>query len=359
MPFLNQLEPESLVGQFMANPPMDFTAQLSAEGMPTFTANFDVLTTVDASVRRRVQARPLYRFWSRLLQLRTCFVGATVSEYVWLPAQVEPHHLARRLCSSAGRDCSLLVVKDIPCASPLLDASANAYSAAFTAACRREGFVLLEGQALAWVPIDFASADEYLARLSPGRRRDIRRKLRSREALDIQLVPTGSSIFLDQATIDRFYALYLQVHAQSEVHFDLLSADFFAGVFRDPASGGAMFVYEAQGRMIGWNLCFEYDGMLVDKYIGLDYAASRQHNLYVVSWMENLEYARRRGLSRYVAGWTDPAIKVQLGAQLSMTQHAVRPRNALLRWLLRRISKYFESDRSWMEARRPDAAHCS
>lgn len=359
MPFLNQLEPESLIGHFMENPPKGFRAQFSPDGIPAFTANFDALTTVDAPVRRRVQGWPLYRFWSRLLQLRTCFIGTTVSEYVWLPAQVEPHELARRLRSRGGRDCSLLVVKDLPCASPLLDASANAYSAAFEIACRREGFVLLEGQALAWVSVDFATTDEYLARLSPGRRRDIRRKLRSREALDITVVPTGSAIFLDQPSLDRFHALYLQVHAQSEIHFDLLSAEFFAGVLRDSTSGGVVFVYEVQGRMIGWNLCFEHAGMLVDKYIGLDYAASRQHNLYVVSWMENLEYARRRGLSHYVAGWTDPAIKVQLGAQLTMTQHAVRPRNALLRWLLRRISSHFESDRSWMEARRTDAANHS
>ena len=44
------------------------------------------------------------------------------------------------------------------------------------------GFVLLQGQALAWVPIDFENIEAYLAALSSGRRRDLRRKLRSRAA---------------------------------------------------------------------------------------------------------------------------------------------------------------------------------
>jgi predicted N-acyltransferase len=213
----------------------------------------------------------------------------------------------------------------------------------------------MEGQALAWVPMDFDSTEQYLARLSPGRRRDIRRKLRSRHLLDIQMLPTGSAVFNEPATIDAFHVLYQQVYAQSEVHFDFLSRDFFDAVLRDGASGGVVFVYRAAGRMIGWNLCFEYDGMLVDKYIGLDYPASREFNLYVVSWMENLDYARRRGLRCYVAGWTDPGIKVQLGAKLTFTRHAVRPRNALLRALLRRLFRYFESDQAWMKEHRADA----
>ena len=356
MPFLNQLEPDSLVRQFLANPPKDFATGQSPDGMPRFSTGFDVLTTADPALRRRVERWPLSERWRGWLRLRTCFVGSTVSEYVWLPDATTPDALARRLRIALAPECSLLVVKDIPCDSPLLGDHANEYSAAFAMACQREGFVLMEGQALAWVRMDFDSAEQYLARLSPGRRRDIRRKLRSRKSLDIQVLPTGSAVFDEPATIDAFHALYQQVFAQSEVHFDFLPRDFFDAVLRDGSSGGIVFVYRTAGRMIGWNLCFEHDGMLVDKYIGLDYPASREFNLYVVSWMENLDYARRRGLRYYVAGWTDPAIKLQLGARLAFTRHAVRPRNALLRWLLRRISTHFESDRTWMEEHRPDAA---
>ena len=60
--------------------------------------------------------------------------------------------------------------------------------------------------------------------------------------------------------------------------------------------------------------------------------------------MENLAHARRRGLSHYVAGWTDAAVKRQLGARFSVTRHAVYVRNPLLRAVFRRIAHRFENE---------------
>lgn len=51
----------------------------------------------------------------------------------------------------------------------------------------------------------------------------------------------------------------------------------------------------------------------------------------------------RAGLSHYVAGWDDPEVKRELGAHLSPMRHAVYPRNALLRMLVRRHVHRFES----------------
>ncbi|MGO4780075.1 GNAT family N-acetyltransferase, partial [Lysobacter sp. 2RAB21] len=120
--------------------------------------------------------------------------------------------LARRLRDEEGRHCALLIVKDLPDESPLLAAAGNAQAAAFARACAEAGFVMVEGQALAWVPIDFASADDYLARRSRARRRDLRRKLRSREDLQVEIIETGAAVFSEPAALDAFYALYLQVY---------------------------------------------------------------------------------------------------------------------------------------------------
>ncbi len=343
---MNQLEPDSLIRQFVAHPPADFIVAEGAERLPAFTARFDVLTTLEPDLLRRIERLPLYARWRKWLQMRTRFIGTTVSEYVWLPDDSDPSRLAEQIASQHARACPLMVIKDIPQASPLLDDSSNRFAQVFAAACESQGCVLLEGQALAWVPIDFESIDEYLSRLSRSRRRDIRRKLRSRHDLEVDILPTGSACFSDDATLDAFYALYLRVFDQSEIKFDLLSAAFFRAVLQDANSGGRMFVYRHQGRMIGWNLCFEHAGMLIDKYIGLEYPASREHNLYAVSWIENLAYAHCHSLRCYVAGWTDPEVKVALGAKLTFTQHAVYVRNPLLRAILRLTSRYFEADRS-------------
>lgn len=350
----NLLEPPALIRHFLAQPPQGFAARTMPSGTPAFVAPFDLLTTADDDLRRRVAALPLYRWWGRLLRPRTCFVGTTVSEYAPFPA-ADADALAREWLAEAGRRHPFLIVKDIPQQSPLLDLASNAQARAVADACAREGFVLLEGQALAWVPIDFESTDEYLARLSPARRKDIRRKLRARDALEIAEIPAGPA-FADAALRAQMYERYLEVYRQSEIHFDLLTRGFFDAVLQDANLGGIVFAYRHEGRLIGWNLCFVVGESLVDKYVGFAYPAAREHNLYFVSWMHNLDYARRHGLASYVAGWTDPEIKSYLGARFTFTRHAVRPRSRLLRALLRRIAGRFESDRAWAEAKAAEAA---
>jgi predicted N-acyltransferase len=354
MPFIEQLEPDALLGAFMQHPPLGFAVERSPQGMPCFVAPFDLLTTADDALRRRLAGLPGYRWWGRLLRWRTRFAGTTVSEYAPLPPSVAPAALAQGLKLAYGRECRLLIVKDIAQDSPLLDEAANAHAKAFASACEAQGYVLLEGQALAWVPIDFGSDDEYLARLSSGRRKNIRRKLRSRAQLDIEAVPTGDPRFGNAATLAQFQALFDNVYEQSETHFDRLGAAFFRAVLQDGDSGGIVFVYRHAGEMIGWNLCYEHAGKLVDKYVGFAYPQAREHNLYFVSWMHNLDYARQRGLTHYVAGWTDPQVKSFLGASMTFTRHAVYARNPLLRMLLRRLGRHFESDRQWQAAEAGD-----
>ena len=346
MSFVSQLEPDGLIAAFMAEPPAGFRVDRSPAGMPGFVAPFDLLTTADDALRKRLGRWPLLR---RALTWRTRFAGTTVSEYAPLPAGTPPAELARELKETWGRDTPLLIVKDIAQASPLLDDAANARAEALAAACVAQGFVLLEGQALAYVPIDFDSEDAYLARLSHSRRKNLRRKLRSRAGLDVEVVRTGDARFFDATTLAAYYALFDAVYAQSEIHFDRLTAAFFRRVLQDAQSGGVVFVYRHAGAMIGWNLCYEYAGKLVDKYIGLAYPAAREHNLYFVSWMHNLAWAREHGLTHYVAGWTDPEVKAALGARFTFTRHAVHARNPLLRVLLRKLGGHFESDRAWQD----------
>jgi len=346
----NLLEPLALVRHFLDHPPTDFTALTLPSGTPAFIARFDLLTTADNALRKRVMAWPWYEHWRRWLAPRTCFIGTTVSEYALFPAQRDAQALVAEWLGAPAARQPFLIVKDIPQESPLLDHASNAQAREVVAACERAGFVLLEGQALAWVPIDFESGDEYLARLSSGRRRDIRRKLRAREHLAIEEIPTGAAFFAEASVREEFYERYLEVYAQSEIHFDRLSRPFLDALLQDATSGGLVFVYRHQGRMIGWNLCFVVGDLLVDKYVGFSYPAAREQNLYFVSWMHNLEMALRRELSGYIAGWTDPEIKAYLGARFTFTRHAVRPRSLVLRAVLRRSAGRFESDRAWSDA---------
>lgn len=344
--YVNQLEPEGLIAALAQHPPDGFNVQIAENGLPLFITRFDLLTTLDPALRRRVSRLPGYSFWCKWLKPETCFIGATTSEYACLPLHQTPDELMTWIDSHCTHQ-PLTIIKDLPVNSPLLSASDNDFSQQLIAAAEKRGFFSVEGQALAHVHIDFTTIDEFLARMSRSRRHNLRRKLRSRDALRVEVMSCGDAQFHDPEWRAQLYQLYFSVWQQSEIHFDLLTPAFFDRLLLDAVSGGKLFCYWHEARLVGFNLCYHYQGRLVDKYIGFDYALAHQFNLYFVSWFVNLEYAIAQGLSEYVAGWTDPEVKASLGASFTLTRHLVRVRNPLMRGILRSVRHVFEDDKKW------------
>ena len=347
--FLNSLEPPGLIQHFMHCPPEGFETVVSTIGQPGFRVKFDLLTTVDAGTLRFVNALPAAGLVRRMLTWRTLFWGTTVTEYLPVPSQVDGPASVESMLTTWRRSSRLCVLKDIPNQSPLLTDAERVAAAELIDACKNTGFILIAGQALAYVPIDFENVGEYLSRFSSVRRKNIRRKMRARADIQTETMKTGCERLNNAEFLNELYELYLNVYKQSEIHFDKLTPEFFSAVFKDPSLDGYLFLYCSAGQLIGFNLCFVHNGMLIDKYIGFRYPAAREHNLYFVSWMENLAFALSRKLRHYVAGWTDPEIKATLGAKFTFTQHAVYVRNPVLRRILAKLSRYFEHDKAWFE----------
>ena len=350
MKYINQLEPEGLVNNFLRNPPVNFNAYLTEAGIPSFSTKFNLLTTTDIDFQRKLKKIPFYKGWSRWLEPNTCFIGTTVSEYSLLTNTLTAEQLANQLKQAYSKSYPFLIVKDIPQNSPLQGKVDNDFSESFVNALKDSHFIEVEGQALAWVPIDYDSVDDYLSRLSASRRKDFKRKLKTRTLLDIKVIHSGDECFYDPAILDYYYQLYLNVYEQSEVHFDLLTKEFFTELLQDKQTIATIITYTHNNKLIGYNICFIINNMLVDKYIGLVYPEAKELNLYFVSWFYNLEYAKQQNLTYYVAGWTDPEVKARLGARFTFTKHMVYVRNPIFRFILRKLSGYFESDRTWRES---------
>ncbi len=349
--FHNLLEPASLIQHFQKCPPVDFSVFNLDSGVPAFSTPFDLLTTMDPAIRRKVETLPFSRWWRWFLHPNTCFVGTTVSEYALLPTSTSPEIFVHALQTDMAPRYPFLIIKDIPTDAALVGDAAYAYARQLAEICGEKGYVLVEGQALAYVQVDFTSTEEFLARASRARRKDLRRKLKSTSLLEIEVIPTGDPRFQDAALLATFYELYLNVYRQSAIHFDLLTAAFFQAVLQDASSHGIIFVYRAKRELIGYNICFVANNMLLDKYVGFLYPQARDYNLYTVSWFHNLDYSLAHGLRCYVAGWTDPEIKRYLGAQFTQTQHAVYVRNPLLRKILMPFKRFFEADYQWQASR--------
>jgi uncharacterized protein len=345
MKYINQLEPNELIDNFLTHPPQDFSAWLSEDGVPVFSAKFDLLTTADDNFKNKIEKLPFSKKWRHWLQPKTCFVGSTVSENALLTNDVDANELANNLKKAYAKQYPFMIIKDIPSASPLLSKKDNQYSTQFISALKEQGFIEVEGQALAWVPIDFKNLDEVLSRFSYSRRKNFRRKLRSREKLSIKVLHSGDESFFNDAVLDEYYQLYLNVYQQSEVHFDLLTKPFFTQLLQSKTINAHIVTYYDDDQLVGYNICFVVNNMLVDKYIGMVYPKARELNLYYVSWFFNLEYALQQGFSHYIAGWTDPEVKASLGASFTLSKHLVYIRNPLLRVILRKFIGHFESDK--------------
>lgn len=345
----NLVEEGELVRLFTAFPPLGFACRISGAGAPLFVTDYDLLTTLEKDVLAAVRALPLRRVWGRLLKVSACFCGTTATEYAPLPAGPPEAFLDALREEYASRQ-SLLIIKDLPLSSPLLPAADNALTQNLVNAARARGFWEVMGQALAYVPIDFSGEAEYLSRLSAARRKDMRRKLRQRERLAVSVLPLGDAALCEPGFLAEAYAMYMEVFRQSDIHFDCLRRDYFAALFSSQALKGAVFLYRHEGELAAYNICLEHKGMLIDKYIGFKYPLARELNLYFISWMVNLEYARQQGHSMYIAGWTDPEVKASLGAKFTFTRHLVWVDNPVLRALLRPLRGFFEADAKCLEA---------
>jgi len=351
-----QIEPQELIAAFEQHPPQNFTTlplTMAGQLLPMFLAEFDLLITADKPIQNIIKHIIRFlpnKFCNSLLRPRTLFVGTTVSEFALFPQQLNYLTLPQQLLQQmSDQNATFLIIKDIAPVSPFLSASENTCSAELCAAFTKAGFVLLEGQALAYIPLDFESLDAFFSRFSASRRSDFRRKRKKRTATQLTLIPTGDALFRDPKIVDEFYQLYENVYNNSDIHFDKLTRAFFEKVLNDSDSGGLIFAYSFQGQRIGYSLCFQCGDYFIDKYHGARYPEFRENNLYYVSWFDMLEYALDHSFKTAVFGWTDPEIKAYLGSQFVFTKHAVYASNPLLRQLLRHFGPSFESDRQTLE----------
>src|SRR5476651_1901698 len=123
--YVNTLEPQALITYFHRQPPTGFTVQVSPNGLPYFSTQFDLLTTADDELRAKLLRWPGYGLWSRWLKIDTCFIGTTVNEYSPFPAAVAPVDAVEWIQKNCAGNKKLTVIKDLPQHSPLLTAKDN------------------------------------------------------------------------------------------------------------------------------------------------------------------------------------------------------------------------------------------
>ena len=295
---------------------------------PAFITDYRLDTTLSNLGRRMIGLAR--RLSPRAFTVRMACLGSPCTEDAGLvfAAGVAPARRAEALgllltafeAAAAEAQCGLLAVKDAPTDDGGL----------WAAAAARAGYQATPGMPTAVLPIDFADEAAYLARLSAATRKDMRRKLRARSSVRVEVVRRLDGLE------DRVLELYRQTRARSDLQFEDLTAAYFTQVLARMGERALCVLYWAGDALVGCNLLLQDGETLLDKFFCMEGARGPALNLYFLSWFQNVQLCIERGYGRYQSGQAGYVDKQRLGSRLIGAQMYFRHRrplvNRALRW---------------------------
>lgn len=316
---------------------------VEAEGQPLiaapgFITDYSLDTTLTSFGRKAVAA--LRRLAPRAFTVKLGALGSPCTEDVGVGfaagvAQSERPALLQRALEAFEADacangCGLFAIKDAP----------EPDAALWSAAAAPLGFRQVAGQPTAHVDIQFGDIDAYLAGLSSATRKDMRRKLKALDRLDVAVETS-----LD-ANAERVLELYHQTRARADMRFEDLTIAYFTGVLAAMPGRSLCVLYRdrASGEILAANLLIHDRETLLDKFFCMD-ARGREMNLYFVSWFTNIRLCLERGFKRYQSGQAGYEIKLRLGSRFTGASMLFRHRNPIVNRALQWAAPLLSEDR--------------
>ena len=302
---------------------------------PVFVTDHRLDLTLAPAVRRMTAL--VRRVYERALVMRLAALGSPCLEDVGVgfapalgPAQRIDAlgRIMEGLETVAVRENAwLLAVKDAPERDREL----------WSIALGPDGWGRAPGMPGAELPITFADEQGYLARLGRQTRKDMRRKLRSRSAIEIERRTSLAGLE------DRIDELYRQTRERSSLQFETLTAAYFTGVLARMEGRASCVLYWRGRELLGFNLLLSDGRTLLDKFFCMG-SEGRDHDLYFLSWFENVGFCVRNNLARYQSGQAGYGSKLRLGSRLIGADLWFRHRRAWLDVLLQRLAPYVFED---------------
>lgn len=309
--------------------------------VPAFFTAYRLDSTIQGPIKRATDW--LSRRLPNLLSIPLACLGSPVTEACHLGFAPEvddaekPALLSMLIAELArlahGRRIGLMGVKD-----------ARDVDAALWGRCLG-GFQRMAGLPTAVLPLPFKTFDAYLTSLSAATRKDMRRKLRAEAAIRIDDRTDISDV------LDPIVALYDETVARSDLQFERLPARYFATVLTHLPENARCVLYWRDEDLLAFNLVLQSPDCLIDKFIGTSDSA-RDHNVYFLSWMENVRRCIAEGIPLYQSGQAGYGVKVRLGSRLELNWNYFRHRNPALNVLLRLVARVVRLDRFDPDIRR-------
>ncbi|MEP6762613.1 MAG: GNAT family N-acetyltransferase, partial [Sporichthyaceae bacterium] len=171
----------------------------------------------------------------------------------------------------------------------------------------------------------------YIASLSAATRKDVRRKLKRTGTVRIERRTRIDDV------ADTIEQLYEETRHHSAIHygdFETLPRDYFRSIARAVRERAEFVLYWVGEELAAFNLLLLSPDVVIDKFLGMRYPLAQAHNLYVVSWIENVRFCLETGRHRLQSGQTAYAAKLRLGSRLVASSIFARHRNPLVNRLM-------------------------
>lgn len=310
--------------------------------MPMFISDYELDTTLQGVGKKITNG--IRKALPRLLTLKLACLGSPCTEAGIIGIHPSADAAKKELLLSelldafeqygSDQGCRLLGIKDIP------ETFLQDYPTLFS----DRAYGALPGMPTAWLAIDFASLDEYLARLTSGTRKDMKRKLKS---LDDVRIEYRSQI---EDVLPRVMSLYHDTRNRSEWQFEELTDAYFQGLLERMTNRSFCTLYWVGDELMAANLMVHNADMLIDKFFCMDGEQGRKHNLYFLSWFTNIDYCLKHGISRYQSGQAYYENKLKLGSELTRNTLFFKHRNVIAQGLLKFAAPFLGADDAHKDA---------
>ena len=209
-------------------------------------------------------------------------------------------------------------------------------AAALAAVARTDGLFPLVSFPGAVVRLAGPTKQAYFDLLKSSRRNKLKKKLKASAAapLVVTTVEVPSA-----AELDEIFALFWRTYEKGETKFERLSRRFFEIVAGQPQSSFIVIRERDGRRMVAFMLCFEVEGRVINKFIGIDYDTPKDWFLYFRLWDAVVDLALAKGATSIQSGQTGYSAKIEIGHELEPMTNWVRHRNPLVHWIYRRVAR--------------------
>jgi predicted N-acyltransferase len=315
--------------------------------VPAFITDYRLDTTVTGALRTAIEH--VRRIFPRFLRQRMLAFGSPVSEVCHLGFDAATNHLDRQRLlnfifdhaeqTAKSERASMIAVKDTSAAqSDLWNDTARAHR------LRRQ-----PGLPTAVLKVNFDSVEDYLKSLSRTTRKDMRRKLKSSGEIRVEWRDNIDDI------LDDVMRLYASTRERAEYEFEELTREYFSDVLAEARPRARCATFWIGPKLVAFNLLLQNERRLIDKFLGMDYAVAREHNLYFYTWVENVRYCITHGIPLYQSGQGMHHEKLRLGSRLSANWLWYRHRNRVIDWVLALLEPLARLDRNDPELTMLDA----